>query len=76
MKSIKTSVSLNIFFVIFSTPLFKLFDVKAVDLRNKVEVEEEKSNSVVRIHTAGAPGSGVIIGKNKHTLACNSSSCN
>lgn len=66
MKSISKSFSLIIFFVIFSTPLFKLFDVKAVDLRNKVEVKEEKSNSVVRIYTAGAPGSGVIIGKNKN----------
>ena len=67
MKKIRKSFLLIIFLVIFSTPLFKFFNVRAVDLRNKVEVEEEKSNSsVVRIYTAGAPGSGVIIGKNKN----------
>ena len=53
-----------VLFFVFEHLSSKFFDVQAVDLRNKIEVEEEKSDSsVVRIYTAGAPGSGVIIGK-------------
>ena len=67
MRRLSRTFSLIVLFFVFSHLSSKFFDVQAVDLRNKIEVEEEKSDSsVVRIYTAGAPGSGVIIGKNKN----------
>ena len=67
MRRLRRSFSLIILFFIFSNISLRSFNVQAVDLRNKIEVEEENSDSsVVRIYTAGAPGSGVVIGTNKN----------